>query len=71
MGQMTTRKVEMTAVMADSGYSWNFWVEIETEINAPDEVIAAAARKEAVAALERDGVDVSLVDVAFIEPLDQ
>ena len=70
MGKTVARRVEMTAVMADSGYSWNFWTEVEVDEGAADADVMGAAREAATAALERDHVVVSLVEPVFLEPLD-
>ena len=71
MGRTVTRKVEMSAIMADSGYPWNFSAEVEIDEGASDSEVMGAARAAAVAALDRDNVAVSLVEPVFVEPLDE
>ena len=71
MGKTAKRRVEMTAVMADDGYTWNFWTNVEVDEDASDADVMGAAREAAMAAFDRDNVATSLVEPVFIEPLDE
>jgi len=63
------RRAEVTAVATGTGESWTFFVTVKTYSHVGDATVSSLARAEALAELERQGIEVSSLEVTHIEPM--
>jgi hypothetical protein len=68
MAAKISRRAEIRLVLSDTNEGRTFWLEVVAAPGASDEAVIRSARRAAMAQLEREGLEVSILEVSYLEP---